>query len=89
MHVSPGITMEAAMGAGPGVLRQSRMSIVLDVRLGRHVLHFLKHVTRLWCYKDLKEHYFEWSTIVMGEFHMDQMNPHSGLYKSFVDLPSF
>ena len=40
-------------------------------------------------YKDLMEHYFEWSTIVMGEFHMDQMNPHSGLYKSFVDLPSF
>ena len=81
--------METSMDTGPRVLRQSRVSVVLDVRLRRHVLHFLKHVTRLRDYKDLMEHYFEWSTIVMGEFHMDQMNPHSGLYKSFVDLPSF
>lgn len=35
------------------------------------------------------EHYFEGRTMAIGEFHMDQMNPHSELLSSFVDLPSF
>ena len=48
MHVGPGVTMKSSMDTGPRMLRQSWMSVVLDMRLGWHVLHFLKHVTRLY-----------------------------------------
>ena len=45
VEVGPGVgAVEAAVDAGPRVLRQARVSVVLDpgVGLGRHVLHLLK-----------------------------------------------
>ena len=45
VEVGPGVgAVEAAVYAGPRVLRQARVSVVLDpgVGLGRHVLHLLK-----------------------------------------------
>ena len=53
VEVGPGVgAVEAAVDAGPRVLRQARVSVVLDpgVGLGRHVLHLLKHGTlgRVW-----------------------------------------
>ena len=45
VEVGPGVgAVEAAVDAGPRVLRQARVSVVLDpgVGLRRHVLHLLK-----------------------------------------------
>ena len=47
VEVGPGVgAVEAAVYAGPRVLRQARVSVVLDpgVGLRRHVLHLLKKI---------------------------------------------
>ena len=60
VHAAPGVPGDApAVDAHPGVVRETRVSVVVDVRLWRHVLHLLQyqHITvrpvLVW------EHYFE------------------------------
>ena len=61
----------------------------------RFLTHWLVQRTSIFSKKNLTPcsqcdgHYFEQGTMVIGEFHMDQMDPHSDLYRSIVDLPSF
>ena len=46
VHAAPGVTGDpTAMDPHPGVVRETRVSVVVDMRLWRHVLHLLKHST--------------------------------------------
>ena len=46
VHAAPGVPGDpATVDADPGVVRETRVTVVLDMRLGRHVLHLLKHGT--------------------------------------------
>ena len=44
VHAAPGVPGDAAaVDAHPGVVRETWVSVVVDVRLRRHVLHLLQH----------------------------------------------
>ena len=46
VHAAPGVARDGpAVYPHPGVVRQTRVTVVLDMRLWRHVLHLLKHST--------------------------------------------
>ena len=46
VHAAPGVAGDAtAVDPHPGVVREARVSVVVDVRLWRHVLHLLKQRT--------------------------------------------
>ena len=82
VHGTPRISWDpTSVDPDPWVVRDSGVPIVLNMRLGWHVFHLLKnHVScHQWLKKRTGNHtrlYFESGTIVIREFHMDQMNPH-------------
>ena len=48
VHAAPGVPGDAAaVDADPGVVRETRVSVVVDMRLRRHVLHLLKQEHQL------------------------------------------